>query len=172
MMQVLPPVQRRAGKPIRFMVATSIATVLAFWGNRLLAQPLPLPDNLISLDSDAGETLLFESDAREDYFPLTQYFVTQDNLAYCGVASMVMVLNALDVEAPVAPEYQPFHFFTQQNVFDSPQTRQVLSPDVVARQGMTLEELGNLLASYSIDVQVYHADTDSTDMDKFREMAV
>ena len=36
-----------------------------------------------------------ESDAHEAYFPLASNFLTQKTQAYCGVASMVMVLNAL-----------------------------------------------------------------------------
>lgn len=134
------------------------------------AQALPLPEHLISLDSDAGATLLFASEARVDYLPLTRFFVTQDNLAYCGVATMVMVLNALNVEAPAAAEYPSFNFFTQHNVFDNARSRAVVSPEVVMRQGMTLDELGGLLSSYSLAVQVYHAE--HSRLEEFRAMAI
>ncbi|WP_293094441.1 phytochelatin synthase family protein [Moorena sp. SIO3I6] len=53
-----------------------------------LAQTIPLTENLINLDSDHGERLLMASQAREDYLPLSIQFVTQENLAYCGVASV------------------------------------------------------------------------------------
>lgn len=134
------------------------------------AQLLPLPEDLIALDSDAGAALLFDSEARTDFLPLTQYFETQDNLAYCGVASMVMVLNALGVEAPLDPAYGTFHFFTQDNLFDNPQTQAVLPAEVVAQQGMTLDELGGLLASYPVQVEVHHAA--ATTLDTFRTLVL
>ncbi len=39
-------------------------------------------DKAIALDSEVGEQLLFTSQARRDYLPLSLEFVTQDNLAY------------------------------------------------------------------------------------------
>ena len=51
--------------------------------------------------------------------------MTQKNRAYCGVASIVMVLNALEVEAPSTPEFEPFNTFTQDNVLNEA-TEQVL----------------------------------------------
>lgn len=34
----------------------------------------------------------------ENYFPLSEQFVTQSEPAYCGPASLTMVLNALKVD--------------------------------------------------------------------------
>ena len=93
-------------------------------------------------------------------------FVTQNNQAYCGVASIVMVLNALSIPAPVAQEYSPYHVFTQNNFFNNEQTRKVLSPEVVSRQGMTLDQLGQLLGSYAVKVKVHHASESS--LEEFR----
>jgi Phytochelatin synthase len=128
-----------------------------FQESRVSAQTLPLPPDLIAFNSPQGEELLVESDARDDFWNLSSQFVTQVNQAYCGVASMVMVLNSLGIPAPAVPQYAPYHVFTQDNFFDNPATRQSLSPDVVAQQGMTLDELGQLLSSYAVDVQVHHA---------------
>ena len=83
------------------------------------ADTLPLPENLIGAASDAGETLLIEADAREAYFPLAINFVTQKNQSFCGVASSVMVLNAIGVPAPPVPEYDPYTTFTQDNLLDA-----------------------------------------------------
>ena len=135
----------------------SIIVALFCLAGSLNAQTTPVASNLIELDSTEGDQLLIASSARTDYVPLSIEFVTQDNLAYCGVASMVMVLNALDVPAPETPQYRNFfRIFTQDNIFDQPETRQVIAPEVVARQGMTLQELGGLLASYPVDVSVRH----------------
>ena len=82
------------------------------------AQTQPLPGNLIDLRSDQGEQLLHDSDALEAFIPLSANFVTQVNQAYCGVASMVMVLNAMQLPAPPVPEYDPYHTFTQDNLLN------------------------------------------------------
>ncbi len=50
----------------------------------VLAQTLPLPQNLINFNSAEGEKLLINSQALQDYFPLSMQFVTQKNQAYCG----------------------------------------------------------------------------------------
>jgi hypothetical protein len=120
------------------------------------AETLAMPDNLTDLNSDEGEKYFLESGALASYFPIAGNFVTQKTGAYCGVASIVMVLNAVGVPAPTAPEYQPFHTFTQDNVLDE-QTDAVLPRDVLARQGMTLDQLGGLLALHPLTIEVHHA---------------
>jgi hypothetical protein len=132
------------------------------------AQTLPLPEALIDLRSNEGEQLLEESDAREAFIPLSATFVTQKNHAYCGVASIVMVLNALQLPAPAMPENGAYHSFTQDNVLDEA-TDKILPREVLARQGMTLDELGALLATRQVAVEVQHA-ADAT-LDAFRASA-
>ena len=96
----------------------------------------------------------------EAFIPLSSNFVTQKTQAYCGVASMVMVLNALQLPAPAVPEYDPYHTFTQDNLLND-QTDRILPRDVLAKHGMTLDQLGGILASQSVAVEVHHA-ADST----------
>lgn len=135
----------------------------------LLAQTLQIPQNLINLNSSEGEKLLMESRALQDYFPLTIQFVTQKNQAYCGVASSIMVLNAIAIPAPEAPEYAPYHLFTQDNFFNT-QTQKVVTPEVVSRRGMTLDQLGKLLESYPVKAEVHHAGDLS--LQEFRTLVV
>jgi hypothetical protein len=120
------------------------------------AQTLPLPEGLIDLRSEDGEQLLADSDALEAFVPLSANFVTQKNQAYCGVASIVMVLNALQLPAPAVPEYEPYRTFTQDNALDAT-TDTILPRKVLAEQGMTLDELGALLAAHQVEVEVHHA---------------
>ncbi|MGK7953879.1 MAG: phytochelatin synthase family protein [Crocosphaera sp.] len=139
--------------------------------SQILAQTtLPLSKNLINVNSSQGETLLIESQSRQDYIPLSLQFETQDNLAFCGVASIVMVLNALSIPAPTATEWVRYNRFTQDNVFDNPKTETVISKETVSRQGMTLQELGDLLKSYALDVEVYHGNEVS--LEEFRQKIV
>ncbi|NBD16885.1 MAG: glutathione gamma-glutamylcysteinyltransferase [Cyanobacteria bacterium] len=134
-----------------------VFTVCLHTGKQL-AQTLALSENLIHLNSKQGETYLFKSEARTDYLPLMLHFVTQDNLAYCGVASIVMVLNALELSAPIAPEYGSFRLFTQDNFFDHPNTEAVITAETVSRMGMTLKQLAQLLESYPVQAQVHHGE--------------
>jgi hypothetical protein len=120
------------------------------------AQTLPLPDNLTDLNSPVGEQYFAESGAFATYFSIADNFVTQKTQAYCGVASIVMVLNASGVPAPTTPEYQPYHVFTQDNLLDE-RTEAVLPQALLARQGMTLDQLGGLLALHPLAIEVHHA---------------
>ena len=132
-------------------------------------ETLKLPDNVTGFSSDAGENYFVESDAREAYFPLASNFLTQQTQSYCGVASIVMVLNALNVPAPSVPEYEPYRTFTQDNVLDA-RTDLVLARDVLAKQGMTLDQIGGILATQPVKAEVHHAAADSS-VDEFRKLA-
>lgn len=146
--------------------ALILGTCLA--AGNLLAQTLSLPVNLIAFNSSEGEQLLLESQSKNDFWHLSIQFVTQMNQAYCGVASIVMVLNSLGIPAPETPQYQPHRIFTQENVFHNEATQRVIRPEVVARQGLTLEQLGQLFASYSLKVEVYRGS--NITLDEFRQL--
>ncbi len=149
------------------MAATTVFSVTIACAGNTLAQTLPLNRHLIDFNSPEGEQLLFESEARRDFIPLSMQFTTQDNLAFCGVASMVITLNALGIEAPFAAEYRR-NYFTQNNIFNE-KTEQIISAEAVRWGGMTLEQLGGLLATYPVEVEVYHAEVVS--LEEFRELA-
>jgi len=132
------------------------------------AETLPLPDNLTGFSTRDGEVYFAESAAREAYFPLASNFLTQKTQSYCGVATIVMVLNALGVPAPAVPEYEPYRTFTQDNVLTE-RTDAILPRETLARQGMTLDQIGGILATEPVMAEVHHA-ADSS-VDEFRKLA-
>ena len=134
----------------------------------LCAQPLKLPASSIGLDSAAGQQLLLESSDRSDYWPLSLHFETQATPAQCGAASAVMVLNSLAIARPPNATHPPFLEFTQDNFF-SALAESVLSRQKLNQQGATLDELGGMLASWNLDVQVHHAAPGG--LDDFRTQA-
>ena len=142
--------------------------VLSLFAAGASAQSLRLPDNLAGFSTSAGETYFAESEAREAYFPLASNFLTQKTQAYCGVASIVMVLNSLGVPAPTTPEYEPYHTFTQDNIFTAA-TEAVLPRETIAHQGMTLDQIGGILATVPVKAEVHHAADSSAD--EFRKLA-
>ncbi len=132
------------------------------------ADTLALPDNLIDLRSPQGEALLLETHGLEAYFPISVAFETQKTQAYCGVASMVMVLNAIHAPAPSAPEYQPYKVFTQDNLLD--EKSELIRPrELLARRGMTLDQVSQILALHAVAVEVHHATPGG--LDEFRKLA-
>ena len=146
----------------------SLVVMIGLCGAGAAAQTLSLPDNLIDLRSHQGEELLRDSDAYTAFVPLSVNFVTQENQAFCGVASIVMVLNAMQLPAPAVPAYDPYHTFTQDNFFNE-RTEAILPRETLAEQGMTLDQLGALLGTEPVKVEVHHA-ADSN-LDEFRKTA-
>ena len=78
-----------------------------------------------------------------------------------------MVLNALGVPAPPVPEYTPYRTFTQDNVL-SERTDAILPRETLARQGMTLDQIGAILATQPVRAEVHHASESS--VDEFRKL--
>jgi glutathione-S-conjugate glycine hydrolase len=151
------------------MIVLAAATAAGGVGAR--AETLPLPPDVIAFASPEGEALFIGAEARNDYFPLSIHFTNQINPAYCGPASISMVLNALNVPRPASDMTMGLGLFDQENIF-TPATEAVkpvaaiLSPPF----GMTLDDLGGILAAHDLKVEVVHA-ADSN-LDSFRKTAV
>lgn len=153
--RTLPRANGRGGR--RRMVAGGLLSLVLVapavaGGTHGTSEPGPVP-----FAGAEGQALLQRSEARADFGPLSQEFLTQANLAYCGVASAVMVLNSLAVPAPVVPGYGRYRFWTQENLFQ-PATAAFVRPERVAREGMTLEQLAGLLQRHGLGVQWWTAD--------------
>lgn len=120
-----------------------------------LAANLPLPPDLIDLQSPQGQALFLQSTDRQAYWPLSAAFQTQENQAFCGVASLVMILNSLPVPAPVSPANAPYRYFTQDDLFPSGGTN-FLDGDWIAHHGLTLDQFGALGAHFGLGARVVH----------------
>ena len=155
-------------------IAAKVATVAGLLGISGLAavgyyafsppsvNRLSLPEYLISLESLMGKKLLNESQIKKDYSLLNTYFETQKRPAYCGVASGVMVLNALG-------SHQSTYQRLTQDTFFTSTASSIRSPYLVTFAGMSLDELAILLQSHNRKAQAYHAST--TTLEQFRAVA-
>jgi len=130
--------------------------VFLFFPIALPAQQLPLPKSIIPLDSLVGRKILAEH-LHNHFLKLNNQFLTQKNQTYCGIASIVMVLNALDIKGPTDPIYTPFRPFTQDNFF-SIANASAISLDVLAKEGMTLDQAASLLITLPVHSKALHAD--------------
>jgi hypothetical protein len=133
-----------------------------------VAQTLPLPSTLVPLNSPRGSLLLRQSRVQSDYVPLMVHFVTQDNQAFCGVASLVMVLNAMEIPRLDAPEWDQ-NYFTQGNVLDAA-TDAVIPKSLIQKQGMTLAELTGLFEARGVRARAYYGG--DLDLAAFRRLAI
>lgn len=151
------------------MLMVAAALVAGIAGAR--AETLPMPAGVIAFDSPEGEALLIGAEARNDYFPLSIYFTTQVNPAYCGPATIAMVLNALDVPRPPSDMTLGLGMFDQENIF-TPAVEAVKPAAAITSPpyGMTLDDLGGILAAHDLTVDVHHA-ADSS-LDEFRRTAI
>lgn len=120
---------------------------------------LPLPDSLIAADSSAGHKLFVTSQFTADYDDLAGHFVAQSRPAFCGVASSVVVLNALRHAAPP---------INQSTFFDDAASR-VRGVLAVSFGGMTLAQLRDLLQAHGANAALTYAS--DTTLDAFRALA-
>lgn len=135
------------------------------------AETLPLPDSLVGLSTPEGAALLLEAEASTDYFPLSMHFTTQDNPAYCGPASIAMVLNAMGVPRPASDMTLGLGLFDQENIFTSAVDQVKPAAAITSPPyGMTLDEVGGVLAAHGLSVSVVHAEDEG--LEAFRETAV
>jgi glutathione gamma-glutamylcysteinyltransferase len=76
----------------------------------------PLPATLIPFSSEPGRALFreaLESRHLEAFFPLIEQFHTQSDPAFCGLGSLVMVLNALGID-PGRVWRGPWRWFSEE----------------------------------------------------------
>lgn len=151
--------------PPRAILTAWLGVVVLTLASDARAETAALPARLIALDTEEGERLLVESHARRDYFPLSEHFVAQKSQSLCGTASAVMVLNSLPIPAPEVPEWAPYRSFTQDNVFND--EARALG---VARGGLTLEQLRQLIETHPAQARVTYASDIS--LEEFRRTMV
>lgn len=115
-------------------------------------------DDVIYCDTPRAAELFdgADADVKADFWLLCRYYISENFLTYCGIASSVMVLNSLGVDSPADPQIHPYKMFTQENVF----TEAVLEhrrPLDVEKGGNTLEQLATLLRALGVQVEIHFA---------------
>jgi hypothetical protein len=144
---------------IKLTIVISILMVCHFAGiscdgSVARAQPAQTPP--VYLDTPLGQSRLLGADSKGIYWPLSMYFETQKNQAYCAVASTVMALNALDIPRPKNRIYPDYPFYTQDEFFNNVDPG-IATPGEVSKTGQTLDQLANVLESFPVKVDRYQA---------------
>ncbi len=129
---------------------------------------------LIPLASPDGATLL--SEARRDGFynpHIPRVFAKQIGRKNCGIQSAALLLSSASLAIrDEAQNEQPRDApFTEQGMFDMPQTTRVATQQLITEQkGLTLQEVADVLKSHGKSVEVFHAS--DSDVDEFRKVAM
>lgn len=122
----------------------------------------PLPASSIAFSSDAGRRLFRESletGHLESFFPLIEQFHTQADPAFCGLGSLVMVLNALGVD-PGRIWRGPWRWFSEELL-------DCCTPLAKVRlTGVTIDEVACLARCNGAEVEIGPSDRHS--LDEFR----
>ena len=128
------------------------------------------PPQLVYLDSSEGALRLTKSESNGDFFRLVRYFNPQKNLAYCGVSSSIMVLNALPVPKPQGGAHGTYPFYTQENFF-TPAATAIKKAEKVAEEGLSLTELADILNAHA-GVEATKVFASETTLEAFKELTV
>lgn len=141
------------GYALSVILIVSLGTTIWRYVKRAayIAQPktvsLQVKPPLVNLDSPAGQKRLTTSKFAQDFKVLSKHFQPQVYLSYCGVATSVMVLNALSKDSKL----------TQDNYFEN----RVHDASAAYRTffgGMTLAEFAQYIQGDDIHVTRIHGD--------------
>jgi hypothetical protein len=143
---------------------------------------------LIRWDTEEGQTRLARSSYKYDFFQLADNFQPQANPLYCGIASSVIVLNAMRLNRNEVPSQRSlevvvpsamgggrlqYREYSQMTLLDE-RTEPVKARVVIElknagdeagkiQPGLTLAQLKGILEAYHARVVLHYVDTDSED---------
>ena len=102
-----------------------------------------LPPNLLAFDSPEGKSRFLHSlqtNNAEAYFPLSQQFLNQMDPAYCGVSTLILILNALAID-PNVRWRGGWRWYGNESMLLE---RCCIEEERVRREGITLEQFCGL----------------------------
>ncbi|PAA59164.1 hypothetical protein BOX15_Mlig020492g2, partial [Macrostomum lignano] len=127
----------------------------------------PLPSNCIAFSSAEGKAIFQEAlktGNMEGYFRLASQFVTQDHPAYCGLATLVMCLNSLEVD-PGRVWKGPWRWFHEEMLDCCVPLSKVRS------SGITMSEFICLAECNSLQVEQLVVATEAASIEEFERAA-
>mmetsp|Transcript_11450 Transcript_11450/g.18834 ORF Transcript_11450/g.18834 Transcript_11450/m.18834 type:complete len:439 (+) Transcript_11450:107-1423(+) len=110
-----------------------------------------LPTNLIAFNSTEGKQhfiYALQNDCAESYFPLSQQFLNQMDPAYCGITTLVLILNALAIDPNVRWRGGWRWYGDEQMLLE----RCCIEQERVEREGITLEQFCGLARCQGVKV--------------------
>lgn len=124
-----------------------------------------LPHSCVSFTSDEGKEIFRDSLLAGDmncYFQLASQYRTQDEPAFCGLSTLVMVLNTLEVD-PKKVWKGPWRWY-HENMLDC-----CIPLSVVEETGITMDQFACLAACNMLNVKMVRTDEVASE-DDFRAL--
>ncbi|PAV62021.1 hypothetical protein WR25_00588 [Diploscapter pachys] len=124
-----------------------------------------LPESCIDFSSEAGKKMFTESLLEGNaniYFKLAAHFRTQDEPAYCGLSTLVMVLNSLEVD-PGRVWKSPWRYY-HESMLDC-----CVPLENVKKTGINLPQFGCLATCNRLQTVIYTANDTDFFLNRFRE---
>lgn len=125
----------------------------------------PLPAGLVAFASTEGRALFQEALVAGNmagYFALAEQFHTQADPAFCGLGTLVVVLNALSIDpGPQRPWKGPWRWFTEEHLDCCRPLAEI------QRSGLTIPQLACLGRCNGARVEVHHAQAET--VESFRQ---
>ena len=118
-----------------------------------------LPSSLTALSSPKGRQYLLETfmeNTAESYWALIEQFVNQSDPAFCGITTLLMVLNAMSID-PGVRWRGGWRFYGSEDVLLD---RCCLSAERIRRVGVNLEEFRLLGRCHGLTVEMKRAGLD------------
>jgi len=115
-----------------------------------------LPVSLTQFSSPEGRELFrvsLSSQNAEAYFPLAEQFLSQSDPAFCGITSLVMVLNAMGVDPNVRWKGGWRWYGSEDMIFDSC----CVDADRVKQEGISMEQFRGLGRCQGLSIELKRA---------------
>ena len=112
-----------------------------------------LPSSLIQFSSPEGRTLFKEAllnEHAEAFFPLAEQFLNQSDPAYCGVTTLIMVLNAIGIDPNVRWKGGWRWYGNEDMILNSC----CINSERVRRAGILMEEFQSLGVCQGLEVEM------------------
>lgn len=125
-----------------------------------------MPENLIALSSKQGRSMLLEalsSHTAESYWSLMEHFTNQSDPAYCGVTTLLIVLNSFGVD-PNIRWRGGWRYYGDEDVLLG---TCCIPHERIRRAGITLTEFARLAKCQGLDVTMKQPTTST--IKEFRE---
>jgi hypothetical protein len=121
-----------------------------------------LPSSLTALSSPQGRKNLLEAmnaNMAESYWALTEQFVNQSDPAFCGVTTLLMILNAMSVD-PHIRWRGGWRWYGSEDILLG---RCCLSTERIRRVGVTLDEFRLLGRCHGLSIQLKRPQEDESE---------
>lgn len=121
-----------------------------------------LPDKLIALSSPKGRSMLLhalQNHTAESYWSLMEHFTNQSDPAYCGVTTLLIVLNSMSVD-PNIRWRGGWRYYGDEDVILE---KCCIPHERIRRAGITLTEFARLAKCQGLQVNMKRPNSDTVD---------